>query len=334
MSEHLARTLAAMERDQVDVLLLGREANARFVSGATRLWLAGSRPFAPGCAVVRETGAVHLLSITDDGVPPDIPPERRYPISWNPVNIVGAVAAAPGVGDAHRIGVDGMTPLFEQLLTAVLPDAELVDGEALLRAVRRVKSDDDLASIRAAVEVAEDALLTVTEAIRRGVRELELKGIFEERMATAHGVTTPAFEGTFCAVDPDKPPRALVTDRELAAGDVAHMRAGVLRGGWEGALARTWPCGGTIDVSAARAALDGAIDACRSGTPVRDLRAHAGITVDGVGIGHEELGDADALEAGVVLAVEALVDGVLLGDMIAVMSGDPERLTTFPDGPG
>ena len=334
MSEHLMRTLAAMERDQVDVLLLGREANARFVSGANRLWLAGTRPFAPGCAVVRETGAVHLLSITDNGLPPDIPPERCYPISWNPMNIVGAVAAAPAVGDAHRIGVDGMTPLFEQLLTAVLPGAELVDGEALLRSVRRVKSDDDLASIRAAVEVAEVALGTVTEAIRPGVRERELKGIFEERMATARDVTTPAFEGTFCVVDPNEPARTLVTDRALVDGDVVHLRAGVERQGWEGALARTWPCSGTLEVTAARAALDTAIATCRSGARVGDVRSRApGITVDGVGIGHEEVGDADTLERGMVLAVEVLVDGVLLGDMIAVTAGAPDPLTAFPDSP-
>src|SRR2546430_12168606 len=100
-----------MARRDVDVLVLGREGNARFVSGATRLWLAGTRPFAPGCVVVRETGAVHLLSVTDFGVPSDIPRERLYPMSWNPMNIMGEVAAIPAVSTARRIGVDGLTPL-------------------------------------------------------------------------------------------------------------------------------------------------------------------------------------------------------------------------------
>src|SRR3979409_277265 len=100
-----------MARQDVDVLVLGREGNARFVSGATRLWLAGTRPFAPGCVVVRETGAVHLLSITDFGVPSDIPAQCLYQMSWNPMNIVGVVAAIPGVSSARQIGVDGLTPL-------------------------------------------------------------------------------------------------------------------------------------------------------------------------------------------------------------------------------
>ena len=72
MAEGLTRALDEMARQDVDVLVLGREGNARFVSGATRLWLAGTRPFAPGCVVVRETGAVHLMSTTDFGVPDEI----------------------------------------------------------------------------------------------------------------------------------------------------------------------------------------------------------------------------------------------------------------------
>ena len=132
-TEHRARVLDAMRAADIDVLLLGREANARYVSGADRLWLAGTRPFAPGCVVVGATGAVHLLSITDDGMPSDLPHDHLYPISWNPVAMLGGIGAIDGVGGARRIGVDGMTPLFEQLIAAVIGPAELVDAEALLR---------------------------------------------------------------------------------------------------------------------------------------------------------------------------------------------------------
>ena len=116
MAEGLARALDEMARQDIDVLVLGREGNARFVSEATRLWLAGTRPFAPGCIVVRETGAVHLMSVTDFGVPAEIPPERLYPMSWNPANIMGAVAAAVGqlqhrrsTSRCHRSTVAGWT---------------------------------------------------------------------------------------------------------------------------------------------------------------------------------------------------------------------------------
>ena len=220
MAEGLVRALDEMARQDVDLLVLGREGNARFVSGAARLWLAGTRPFAPGCVVVRETGAVHLMSVTDFGVPAEIPPARLYPMSWNPANIMGAVAAIPGISGARRIGVDGLTPLIEQLFSATFPDAQLADGEAVMRAARRVKSPGEIERIRAAISVAEDALSVAVEALQPGVREVELKGVFEERMCV-RGTTTPAFEGAFCVVDDDKPIRRLAYDRGLAPNPAA-----------------------------------------------------------------------------------------------------------------
>ena len=93
-TDHRERIVAAMREQEIDVLLLGREANARYVSGADRLWLAGTRPFAPGCVLVGSTGAVHVLSTTDDGIPSDIPNDRLYPISWNPLAILGHIAGS------------------------------------------------------------------------------------------------------------------------------------------------------------------------------------------------------------------------------------------------
>ena len=154
---------------------------------------------------------------------------------------------------------------------------------------------------------------------------------FEEAMA-AHGVTTPAFEGTFCVVDPGAPARALVTDRALVDGDAVHVRAGVLRDGWEGSLARTWSCGAPLDITAARAALDEVIGPCRPDMTVGALRERLrGVSVDGVGMGHEEISSSDVLVPGNVLSLEVLVDDVLLGDTVLVTDGEPERLTTFSD---
>jgi len=323
-----------MARQDVDLLVLGREGNARFVSGAARLWLAGTRPFAPGCVVVRETGAVHLMSVTDFGVPAEIPPARLYPMSWNPANIMGAVAAIPGVSGARRIGVDGLTPLFEQLFSATFPDAQLADGEAVMRAARRIKSPGEIERIRAAISVAEDALAVAVEALQPGVREVELKGAFEERMCV-RGTTTPAFEGAFCVVDDDEPMRRLASDRVIADGDLVAMSAGVLLDGWEGSLARTRPCGSQRAEHRDRqsrwhAAWTPLVDRCRAGTRVGDLRATAGASVHGVGLGDEALENGAVLDPGMVVQLELDAHGVLGADVLLIGDGRPEVLTTFP----
>jgi Xaa-Pro dipeptidase len=336
VAEGLERTLGEMTRRDVDVLVLGRESNARFVSDATRLWLAGTRPFAPSCVVVRETEAVHLLSITDLGVPPDIPPERLYAMSWNPANIVGAVAGIPGVSGARRLGVDGLTPLFEQLFVGMLPNAELVDGEAVIRAARRVKSPAEVERIRAAIAVAEAAFGAAVDALQPGIREVELKGVFEERMCQL-GTTTPAFEGTFCVVE-DGPIRRLVSDRAIAYGDLVAMNAGVLLDGWEGSLGRTWPCGvPTAEGHRRRSSWNERwarlLGLCEAGARVQDLRATATpgrAAVHGVGLGYEGLEDDAVLRPGMVIQLELEADGILGGDALLIGEDRREALTMFP----
>ncbi|HXW33489.1 MAG TPA: aminopeptidase P family N-terminal domain-containing protein, partial [Acidimicrobiales bacterium] len=123
-----ARAFAAMEADDIDVLLLGREANARYFAGAQRLWTAGTRPFGPGCVVVRQSGAVHLVSTWDEGVPGDIPHENLFGITWNPGNLLAWLRGIDGVTEARRIGTDSLTPRFAQLLPKLFPAAEFVDA--------------------------------------------------------------------------------------------------------------------------------------------------------------------------------------------------------------
>jgi Xaa-Pro aminopeptidase len=316
--EHLDRLVDAMADGGLDALLLGRPANTRWVTGAEALWLSGTRPFAPGCVVLRDPAVVHLLSTTDDGVPADVVPfDHLFPMSWNPATLMGALAAIPRLPDARRVGVDAMNPMMAQLLGSTLPNATLVDGETLLRGLRRHKSDADVAGLRAALALADECLDAVVTALEPGVTERALVGVFEERMARA-GTSTPAFEGTFVIADADDPGRALVSDRTLAAGDTVHLRAGVLLDGWEGTRARTAVCGdGVVPHPAALAAV---VERCAPGARVGALRA-AGARVEGVGVGHEELHDDDTLAPGMVVSVEVLADGVLGGETVFLPAG-------------
>ena len=137
------------ERD-LDVLIFGREPNAQYVSGVRRLHLAGTRPWGPGCVVVRDRDAVHVMSVWDDGIPPEIPHDHLYGISWNPMNLLASLQKIEGVSSARRIGVDYMSPLFQQLLPMAAPDAQLVNAESLMRSVRRRKTIDEVVCITTA----------------------------------------------------------------------------------------------------------------------------------------------------------------------------------------
>src|SRR5262245_16004643 len=112
MNNSLRRCLIEMERDEIDVLVLGREANSQLVSGVARSWLAGTRDFSPACVVVRQTSSVYIINFADSELPPQNPQPHLLPLSLDPQKTVQRIAALPGIPDAARIGLDGLSPLF------------------------------------------------------------------------------------------------------------------------------------------------------------------------------------------------------------------------------
>ena len=280
----------------LDALILGREANARYVSGARRLWLAGARPFAPGCVLVA-SGDVHLLSGSDEGIPPDIPFSNLYALTWNPANLMARLAAIPELASARTIGVDALTPNMESLLAATFPHAELRDGQSVLSSARRQKLPEEVEAMRQAISIATRALDDVIVATEPGVTEKDLRAQFALRMCEL-GTATPAFEGTFGGVFP--------SDRALRAGDRVVLDVGVLVDGYEGGLARTIVCG---DTPAAPSPADEQL-----ATLLRSLRSSStggGLRdVFSVGLGLEApIGAEDVLESGMTLSVRVEVDG-------------------------
>jgi len=351
-----ARVLAELEAAGVDVLVVGREGNARYVSGAPRLWTAGSRAFGPGCVLVRATGAVHLLSTWDEGIPDDIPHERLYGITFNTMNFVTVLQGIDGAATARSVATDGLTPSFSRLLPMAFPSAELVDGEPLLRRARRSKTPGEVDAIRASVRVAEGALATAEAALAPGVTERQLTGVFMEAMA-ASGVTTPAGQDVAWITSRERPWHRASRDVPVAPGDLVAFEAGAISAGYAGELGRTRAVDGDGHVRAlfdrCGELWDRLLDACRPGAPASDLLDAydaAGVPAPpmpvarGLGLGFDlplvthELPRTAAeqrLEAGMVFALAAYVweegVGAVYGqDPVAVTASGPEVLSTKP----
>ncbi|HEV7583073.1 MAG TPA: M24 family metallopeptidase [Mycobacterium sp.] len=234
------RALDQMAAHDLDVLVLGRQANVRYVTGAPQLWVAGTRPFGPTCVLVRQTGAVHLLSTWDEGVPDDIPHENLYGISWNPMNTMSALRRIDGAATALRVGTDALSPVFAKLLPTAFPNAQLVDGELAMRAARRIKTAEEIAALRESVAVVESALAAAVPELRPGVSEQALAGVLLEASA-AGGVSTPANQDVAWVTSREHPWRRANGDGRIQDGDLVAFSAGVLAGGYVGEVGRTWP---------------------------------------------------------------------------------------------
>jgi len=352
------RALAQMDAHDLDVLVLGRTANVRYVTGTPTLWTAGTSSFGPACMLVRSTGSIHLLSTWDEGIPEDIPRENLFGLTWNPMNTIEVLRRVEGATGARRVGTDAMSPTFAQLLPVAFPAAELVDGEVAMRAARRIKTAEELAVLCQAVAVAETSLAKAVAELRPGATEKELAGVLLEA-AAAGGVTTPAVQDAACVTSKDHPWRRAGGDGRAAPGDLVAFTAGVVAHGYIAEVGRTYAVGGVMPEALAQSALAQRCDqvwerllaACRPGAPASDLlESYTGAgealppmpVARGLGLGFDppvvtgglpRTAREERIEAGMVLALtgyvwEAGTGAAFRRDTVLVTADGPELLTS------
>lgn len=349
------RALAAMAAADLDLLVLGRPANVRYVAGAQLLWNAGPRGFSPACVLVRETGEVHLLSTWDEGVPEEITHDHLYGLTWDPMNLVAVLQGIASSAAPRRVGTDALSPLFAKLLPVAFPDAAIVDGDAALQSVRRVKTAEEIVAIRSAIAITEGALAAAIAELHPGITERQLTGVFMDAMAS-RGVTTPSTQDVARITSRARGDR----DEVVRAGDLVSFDAGVVATGYTGEVGRTWVVGmrghGATAQDLFRRAHELSarlVDACRPGATAEALlKAYdaageplpGGPVARGIGLGLEELlvvrdlpatAAGTSLDAGVVLSVTATVSepgvGTVTGrDVVHVTDAGPEVLTSSP----
>jgi Xaa-Pro dipeptidase len=352
------RALARMATHDIDILVLGRQANVRYVSGATQLWVAGTRPFGPICTVVGSTGEIHLNSTWDEGIPDDIPHDHLYGLAWNPMTLIEVLKGIEGAATARRVGTDALTPTFAQLLPMAFPSAELVDAEPAMRAARRIKTPEEVVTLRGSLRVAEEALAAAIAELRPGVSEKTLAGVLLEAEA-AGGVSTPATQDAAWVTSREHPWRRARSDGRIQDGDLVAFSAGVLADGYVGEVGRTWTVGAGESepnrklFQRSNALWDRLVAACRPGQPATDLFAAYESANEplppmpvahGLGLGFDppvvtpQLRDTAAqevFESGMALAVTAYVweqgvGAVFRRDAILIGDDGPEVLTVSP----
>ncbi|MBJ7338328.1 M24 family metallopeptidase [Mycolicibacterium sp.] len=353
------RVLAQMEANDLDVLVLGRQANVRYVTGAPQLWVAGTRPFAPICVLVRATGEIHLNSTWDEGIPEEIDHDHLYGLAWNPMTNIEVLKRIDGASTARRVGTDAMSPSFAQLLPTAFPRAELVDGEVAMKAARRIKTADEIRVLRGALAVAEKGLAAAVSELAAGTTEQALNGVLMEAM-TAGGYSTSATQDGAWITSREHAWRVGRRDRRIADGQLVAFAAGALADGYVGEVGRTWPVGevgSTPEVQAlyrrSDALWERLVDACRPGAPASDLLAAYDAAAEalppipvahGLGLGFDPpvvspdlplSSAAERLDPGTVLAVTAYVfqpgvGAVFRRDSVLVAEHGPDVLTSSP----
>jgi Xaa-Pro dipeptidase len=320
------RALAQMRAHGLDMLVLGRQANVRYVTGVPQLWVAGTRPFAPICVLDGATGEIHLNSTWDEGVPEEIGRERLYGLTWSPMKLIEVLKDIDGARTVRRVGSDAITPTFAELLPIAFPNAELVNAEPAMRAARRIKTPEELAAMSTAMSTAEAGMRAGIATLAPGVAEKTVAGAVLEAMA-AGGVTTSASQDAAWVTSRHHPWQRADGDGRVQLGDLVALSAGALANGYVGEVGRTVFVGDN-DTEAIRALYrrsdmlgERLIAACRPGAAATDLFAAyeaageplpATPVAYGLGLGFDppvlspaipRTAAAERLDSGMVLAV-------------------------------
>ena len=259
-----------------------------------------------------------------------------------------------------KLGVETlyMRVLESQQLLKSAPDLDIISADELINALRGVKDSDEIALMKRAAVVAEEALNSLLPNIRIGMSEKQIAGMLTQELLTA-GADAVAFSPIVASGPNSAIPHAVPTGRQIQEGDLLLFDWGALVDGYASDITRTFAIG-EIDprlheiYEAVRLANEAGKSVVRPGIAAQEVDRAARRVIKEAGFGeafihrtghglglevHEEPslkeGNLAQLQVGYVFTVEPGIyldglGGVRIEDNVLVTTEGHRSLTSFP----
>lgn len=259
-SETGARLRSAMADRGVDALILLGNNNVVYATGAS--WPLGDaglsyveRPVAVVCA---DDPSPHLFlpfregTASESGLPAD---HLHGPVYLefdegveNFARVVAELVSAEAV-----VAVDEFTGAMRRAQHQLFRAGRPVDAAQVIGAAKLIKTPDELACIRTACRITDQAMVDVQAALAPGIRQIDLSAGFLRR-AFELGAMASMLEPIWQVMPKNKADGVwtthgdlalplLTTERELVAGDVLWTDVSITYAGYCSDFGRTWVVG-------------------------------------------------------------------------------------------
>ncbi|MEU1997629.1 Xaa-Pro peptidase family protein [Nocardia gamkensis] len=298
-----ARLRSVMAEQGVDALILLNNSNVVYSTGAN--WPLGDAGLAhverPVAVVVAGDPWPHLFLPFREGASAesDLPADHLH----GPVYLEfdeGVAAFARLIADlvpaGSAIAVDECTGAMLRARSTLFPGGPPPDAATVIGAAKLIKTPDEIACIRTACRITEQAMVDVQAALAPGRRQIDLSASFVRR-AFELGATATMLDAIWQVMPETKADGVwtthgdlalplLTTERELAAGDVLWTDVSITYGGYCSDFGRTWTVGTQPDARQQRQferwreILTAVLDVTRAGATAADL-ARAAIAANG-----------------------------------------------------
>ncbi len=255
-----ARLRAAMVEQGVDVLILLGNGNVVYATGASWPLLdAGlSHVERPVAIVLADDEYPHLFLPFREGASDEtyLPADHLHPALYlefaEGVEHFGQVLAELLPAGA-TVAVDELTGAMRRAVGRLFPGGAPVDAAPVVGAAKLVKTPDQIACIRRACRITEQAVVEVQKSLAPGVRQMDLSASFVRR-AFELGATANMLEAIWQVMPTSKAEGVwtttgdlalplLTTERELAKGDVLWTDVSITYNGYCSDFGRTWVVG-------------------------------------------------------------------------------------------
>jgi len=153
-----------------------------------------------------------------------------------------AADALPHLQGPVNIGLEAQRMrAFEQMaLTKVLPAATFTDAHTAISSIRLIKTDDEIANLRRAIQISEDALEATLAEVKAGQSEKEIEAILLRQLFT-HGADGLSFDPIVAAADNSAQPHASARhDYRIKKGDALLIDFGASWQGYNADITRTF----------------------------------------------------------------------------------------------